>query len=98
VKQYAYALAVMLPEEADSIWGHCAGYPGSADKNAFRSYLLEHRKKPGLPFASYPEASVAKVRSSLALQERVIEFALDARDLEGPALETAFRQRFPEVV
>ena len=39
---YLDALAERVPE-ADEWWGRCAGYPGRADRAAFRAYVRAHK-------------------------------------------------------
>ena len=41
-----------------------------------------------------PTASVAEVRESLALRERVIDFAVEAQGLDAAALQARFLAEF----
>lgn len=79
-----------IPEDADSWWGHCVGYPGSADRDAFVRYLRHNQIKTAFVASPYPEASVEDVRESLALRERVVEFAADAQGLDAAELQQRF--------
>jgi hypothetical protein len=83
-----------IPNEADSWWGHCVGYPGSADREAFVRYLRHNQIKTAFVASPYPDASVEDVRESLALRERVVEFAADAQGLGDAELQRRFLGEF----
>lgn len=88
------AICERLPAEADGWWGHCVGYPGTRDRAAFRRYI-ERIQIPTALFASaYPTATLADVRESLALRERVLEFAIAAQTVEPAELQRRFRETF----
>lgn len=70
---------------ADGIWGHCAGYPGTGDPEAFGRYLRACSLPTRLVVPGYKE-TLPEVRSALRDQRRVTEFALRARDLPDRAL------------
>jgi hypothetical protein len=50
--------------------------------------------RPGLFQSAIPDASVADVRSALAVRERVIDFAVEAQGLDAAALQARFRSAF----
>lgn len=91
---YLEALRVGLGDSADTIWGHCAGYPGSEDAGSFNGYLRHHQIDSSLFFAAYGDRTVEDVKRSLALRTRFIEFALRAQGLAAPELKAAFLQEF----
>jgi hypothetical protein len=92
---YLEALRTGLAGLADEIWGHCAGYPGSADGAAFAAYLRAHQVDSSLFFAAYGEQRVEQVQESLAARKRLTRFALGAQGMSAADLRAAFRQEFP---
>jgi hypothetical protein len=91
---YLETLRTGLDEDADAIWGHCAGYPGHRDAGAWASWLRAHQIDSALFFAAYGERTVDEVRSDLELRARFIGFALEAQSLDPGELQAAFRERF----
>jgi hypothetical protein len=92
--RYLEALRVGLGEHADAVWGHCAGYPGSADASAFAAYMRAHQLDSSLFFAAYGERTVEQVTDSLQTRRRLIEFALTAQRLASTELQSAFLAEF----
>ncbi len=90
---YLDALATSVPE-CDEWWGACAGYPGRADRPAFRAYVRGLQVRTSLFQTMLPRATVADVRESLDLRERVIDFAVEAQELDAAALQARFRATF----
>jgi hypothetical protein len=91
---YLEALRTGLGASADTIWGHCLGYPGRDDGDAFSRYLRQHQIDSSLFFAAYGDRTVEDVKRSLALRTRLIDFALRAQGLAAPELKAAFLQEF----
>ena len=90
------AICARLAPEADALWGHCAGYPGASNRAAFKRYIAEHQIHTNLSAAAYATASVSRVRESLALRDRVVDFAADAQGLDAAALKERFLNTFAE--
>jgi hypothetical protein len=90
------AICERLPEEADSWWSHCVGYPGTSDRAAFKRWLRHNQVRTNLFGVAAPNATVSDIRESLALRERVLEFAIGAQGLEAAALQQRFRETFVE--
>jgi len=76
---------------ADAWWQFCVGYPGSADGAAFGRWVREHQIDSSLFASAHPEATVPGVLESLALRERIIDFAVAARGLDAAELQRRFR-------
>ncbi|HEX8074393.1 MAG TPA: hypothetical protein VF545_05380 [Thermoleophilaceae bacterium] len=93
LEDYVASLCEGLGQEAHAIWSHCAGYPGEQD-GALARYLLDHHIRPGYSVVAYPGVRVEDVRASLALRDRLNEFVMRARELDPPALQRAWLQRF----
>jgi hypothetical protein len=91
--RYLDALAQLVPE-CDEWWGRCVGYPGRADRAAFKAYVRSIQQRPGLFQSAMPDATVREVREALELRERVIDFAVEAQGLDAAALQARFRERF----
>jgi len=91
---YLDALRIRVPE-ADEWWGRCPGYPGREDGPAFAEYVHAHAIRTSLWASAIPGATVADVRESLALRERVVDFAVSAQGLDASALRARFRAAFP---
>jgi len=94
LEPYLDELRAGLGEVADQVWGHCAGYPGRADAQAFAAYLRVHQLETSLFFAAYGGRTVAQVEQSLAIRRQVIDFALRAQQMGAVELQAAFREAF----
>jgi hypothetical protein len=90
---YLDELAAKVPE-CDEWWGRCVGYPGRADVAAFRAFVRARQAPAGLFQSAMPRATVAEVRSALALREQVIDFAVEAQGLDAATLQERFRATF----
>lgn len=91
---YLEALRTGLGDSADTIWGHCIGYPGRADADAFARYIRHHQIDSSLFFAAYGDRTVQDVKRSLAARTKLIEFALRAQGLGARQLKEAFLEEF----
>jgi hypothetical protein len=80
--------------EADDWWGHCVGYPGRADKAAFRAYIRSHKVDAQLFANAYHGKTVQDVKRALASRERLIDFAAQANGLDAAELQQRFRSEF----
>jgi hypothetical protein len=78
---------------ADTWWQYCVGYPGS-EGEAFVPWVREHQLDSSLFASAHPEATVPGVLESLALRERIVDFAIEARALEPTELQRRFRDAF----
>jgi hypothetical protein len=91
---YLEAICARLGAEADEWWQHCAGYPGTADPAAFTRYIRDHQADTSLFASAHPNASVARVRESVELRDRIVDFAAGAQGLDAAELQARFRERF----
>jgi hypothetical protein len=94
---YLDAICERIGAEADGWWGHCVGYPGTADRAAFRGWIRDHKVDTSLLAVANPGATVQDVRESLALRERVVDFAAAAQGLHAAALRERFLATFADV-
>ena len=83
-----------VPTEADGWWSHCVGYPGTADRPAFKSWIKTHQRHTNLFASAYHGGTVAGVRESLALRDQLVDFAADAQGLDAAALKERFLSTF----
>ncbi len=94
LERFLNGLCEGMAEEADRVWGHCVGYPGTADRAAFERYMRHNQIDTTFPFAAYPDATVAEVREALELRTRLIDFAIRAQAMDPASLHEAYRQEF----
>lgn len=78
---------------ADTWWRFCAGYPG-AGSEAFAGWVREHQVDSSLFASAHPDATVPGVLEGLALRERIVDFAIEARGLAPADLHRRFREAF----
>lgn len=93
---YLEALRTVLAAESNSLWSHCAGFPGTGGPGAFRQWLLHHQVQTGFSVISYSRATVGEVRESLRLRERLSRFAVRSQGLEPAELKRAWLRTFGE--
>lgn len=89
---YLTLIAERMPDEADSIWSHCTGYPGVADRKRFVRYLRKHSVRTDLFVSAYPRATLPEVLEGLGLRERLGGFAPGAQAMSPEELRAAFRE------
>jgi hypothetical protein len=87
-------LAERVGVDADEWWSHCVGYPGTADRAAFKRWIRNDQIPTALFACAHPNESVQDVRDALALRERVLEFAISAQGLEAAELKARFDSAF----
>jgi len=94
LEPYLDALCGSMADAADAIWGHCLGWPGSADPKRAKDYLRRNRVATSLFVAGYPQATLTEVLAALELRERVTGFAIRAQGLDADALGREWRREF----
>ncbi len=94
LESYLDELCVKLAPEAAEIWGRCVGCPESAEGQALKKYLKHNQIQTGIFFAAYGDATIGKVKHSLAQREAMIAFAIAAQGLEPEALQQSFLATF----
>jgi hypothetical protein len=86
------AVATKMSAEADAIWSHCVGYPGTSDAEAFKRYMRHNQIPTSMPVGAYAEHPLPEVREALALRARLIDLAVRAQTLDADALREAYRR------
>jgi hypothetical protein len=95
-ESFLHELRARIPAEVDAIWGHCFGYPGTGDAEAFVRYLAQSQIETALFHVGYPDVTVDEVRRALRLREQFIDFARDHQDERDPSrLQQAYLQESP---
>lgn len=92
------AIVEHLPDEADSWWSHCIGYPGLEDRAAFRKWIRNGQVHTSLFAVASPNRSVSEVVDALALRERLVEFAIENQGADAADLQKRFSSVFGEGV
>jgi hypothetical protein len=90
--RYLEQLQTGLGEDADAVWGHCAGYPGRGA--GFAPWMKAHQIEAALFFAAYGGHTLEQVRANLDLRARAIAFALAAQGLPPEELKARFLEAF----
>lgn len=73
-------LRTRIGPDADTLWGHCLGYPGRGDADAFGRYLAASQVETSLFHVGYPDVTVDQVRARLAARDSLIAFCLEHQD------------------
>jgi hypothetical protein len=81
-----------IPAEADRVWGHCIGYPGTGSREAFVEYLLAARLRTAVHRYGYPAATVEEVGDALTAREAFTAFALANQGKSAAQLQQAYRE------
>ncbi|GAA1467729.1 hypothetical protein [Microbacterium thalassium] len=90
---YLDQLRVKVPE-CDRWWGDCVGYPGRSDAAAFAAWVRSLQRTTTLFQSPFPTATVGRIRESVAMRERVLDFAVSTQGLDDDALLRRFREDF----
>jgi hypothetical protein len=94
LERFLDAVCEAMPDEADAVWGHCVGYPGTADREAFHRYMRHNQIETTFPYSAYPDASLPEVRDALALRSRFVEFAVRAQAMDAEELYEEYSRNF----
>lgn len=76
---------------AQSLWGHCYGYPPFGGAVFFRRYMARCTQSVELPYASHPD-SVEELLMHLKVQDEMRKFALAHASDDPEALLRGFRE------
>ncbi len=94
VEPYLEGMIGHLGTGFDSIWGRCEAYPRGDEPPAIARWLKRHQVHSGFFFAPYGEATLADVRTSVALRSRVRAFAVASQDEHPARLQERFDREF----
>jgi hypothetical protein len=95
--EYIGRLRTGLGADADAIWGHCHGYPGTSDSAGFERFMLDNVIEPVISFCAYPDVGVDAVNDGVAFSGDLMEFVVqaEAESWSGSELEAHFDASFP---
>ena len=79
-ESFLHELRARIPDDADAIWGHCLGYPGSSDADRFVRYLAAGQLKGSFVYTGYRDVTVDEVRRALAARDGLVAFARSHQD------------------
>jgi hypothetical protein len=82
--------------EADTWWRHCVAYPGLTDRATFKRWIRHNQIHTSLFAVNSPNRSVSDVVESLALKEKLLDFAVAAHGLSDVELQDRFSRTFGE--
>jgi hypothetical protein len=91
---YLDEICSLLGPDADGWWEHCVGYPGTADRAAFKAWIRAHQVDTNLFASAFPPATVQEMLEGLALREQVAAFAAGAQGLDAATLQSRFLATF----
>ena len=95
VGAYLEGLRTGMADDADTIWGHCRGYPGHADGPAFAAWMRAHMLEAALFFAAYGGMTVEQVQDNLARRRALLELAIAGQGMPPADLKERFMETFP---
>jgi hypothetical protein len=92
-ESFLYELHARMSTDAHAIWGHCLGYPGISDADAFVRYLARSQLETSLFHVGYPDVTVDEVRQALAARDKLVAFVRDHQSERDVArLQQAYLQ------
>jgi hypothetical protein len=93
VGDYIESVRTRMPDEVQAILGNCVGFQG-LDRDRFQRWLLRHSVRPGFSYRAYSGTSVAEIRTSLHLHERLAGFSVRARGLSPADVRRTWLETF----
>jgi len=89
---YLGGLADHVPEQLDSIWGHCVAYPGAANRQAFIDYMKACQLDTTFYFAAINDKSLPETLRALHTRSAVADFIANHQGMEPARLQAEFVQ------
>ncbi len=78
-------IAARIPDDADAVWGHCVGYPGTSPVEPFVAYLARSQLDTLLFHVGYPNVTVEHVHQAIAARDGLVGFIRKHQDEKDPA-------------
>jgi len=94
LEEFLDDLIAEMATEADELWGHCVGYPGTADEGEFKRWIHHNKVDNHYVLGHYPWATVRDVRHGLDQRQRVAAFAAKAQGMDPATLHREFQAEF----
>lgn len=82
--------AAGAPHHLDAIWGHCVGYPGAANREAFVAYMKACQLTTTFYFAAVNDKTVTQTLRALQTQTAVAQFIAENQGLDPVTLQRKF--------
>ncbi len=87
---YLRGLAVSVPQHLNAIWGHCVGYPGAANLQAFINYMKACQIETTFFFAAVNNKSVTETLFALQTKRAVADFITSHQGMAPAQLQIEF--------
>lgn len=71
---YLDKMATQMSTVVNEVWGHCEGFPGTTDKDAFKSYMKTCQVKTTFFFADVNDKTVQQTLEALQTQSAAAAF------------------------
>jgi hypothetical protein len=97
LEPYLMRMATEIPDVMDSVWGHCVGYPGVRDVNAFVAYMKKCQLNTTFYFADVNSHTVQSTLRALKVQASVADFIAKHQGQSPSELQAAFRAFYERV-
>ena len=97
LEPYLAGLAKSVPKHLDAIWGHCYGYPGAANVEAFIRYMKACQIETTFFFAAVNDKSVPQTLRALQTQRSVAEFISEHQADDPARLQKEFSQFMKDI-
>jgi hypothetical protein len=90
LESYLRGLAQAIPQHLDAVWGHCVGYPGAANADAFVRYMKACQLETTFFFAAVNDRTVPETLRALQTQRAVADFIASHQGIEPARLQAEF--------
>lgn len=97
LEPYLTRMAKDIPDVVESVWGHCVGYPGLLDIDAFVSYMKKCQLTTTFYFADVNNHTVQSTLHALKVQASVAEFIAKYQGATPSEIQAAFRAFYERV-
>jgi hypothetical protein len=87
---YLRRMATETAEFVDAVWGHCVGFPGTADVGAFVSYMKKCQVETTFFFADVNDRSVEATLGALRTQSELAHFMEKHQGVPAAELQREF--------
>lgn len=81
-----------MPEEIESVWKHCYGFPGVGNRRAFRRYIRQCQLRTSFLFSDVPDATIGQVLQALRYQKSFGEFVVEHQGGDPATLKQDFEE------
>jgi hypothetical protein len=84
-------VARLLGPDADAIFSHTVGFPGTADPGAFATWAFSHKKDNGYLVSPWPFETVPRIHEALRVQGGFGDLVSRSGELSDAELQAEFR-------